>query len=361
MKVSDLKAMTNKPEIVEAWDVTAQDPIFLIHIKALKNTVPIPRHWCQKRRFLQNKRGFVKPPLELPDFVENTGISKIRDNNMNARKVLKQKLRERMQPKLGKMDIDYQVLYDAFFKHQTKPATLTKHGDTYFENKEYENKMKLFKPGRISEKLRVVLGIPENSQPPFIINMQRYGPPPSYPNLKIPGVNAPILDPTADITPNLWTPPVPEIKAVPVYDLKKKNEIEHWGDIREADEDDYSDMDEADLSISDVDDNDKIQVEGIFSGMGMDESSYTDNTKALGDIDMTNAVPNPNANINTSTIQCDTFYNVLEQKDVNIKEKEIYGSTFGYVIPEEKKEENQIKPEEQQPNKAKLKDTKYKF
>jgi splicing factor 3B subunit 2 len=359
MKISDLKAFTTKPEVVEAWDVTAQDPIFLINLKTLKNTIAVPKHWCQKRRFLQNKRGIIKPPLELPDFIENTGISKIRDNNTNVRKVLKQKLRERMQPKLGKMDIDYQVLYDAFFKHQTKPASLTKHGDIYYENKEYENKMRIFKPGRISEKLRVALGIPENSHPPFIINMQRYGPPPSYPNLKIPGVNAPILDPTAEVTPNLWTPPVAEVKAVAVYDFKKKHEIEHWGDVREADEDEYSEMDDNDLSISDVDDNEKIQVEGIFSGMGMDE--VNENTKAIGDIDMTNAVPNPNANINTNTIQSDTFYSVLEQKNVNIKDKEIYGSTFGYVMPEDNKEEKQIKQEEQAKPKEKPKDTKYKF
>lgn len=30
------------------------------------------------------------------------------------------------------------------------------------------------------------------SPPPWLINMQRYGPPPSYPNLRIPGLNAPI-------------------------------------------------------------------------------------------------------------------------------------------------------------------------
>lgn len=32
----------------------------------------------------------------------------------------------------------------------------------------------------------------EASPPPWIINMQRYGPPPSYPNLRIPGLNAPL-------------------------------------------------------------------------------------------------------------------------------------------------------------------------
>ena len=89
-------------------------------------------------------------------------------------KKLKQKQRERMQPKMGKMDIDYQVsfvfafgfapfallawflftlvselfsslvlfigcqvLHDAFFKYQTKPK-LTSLGDLYHEGKEFE-------------------------------------------------------------------------------------------------------------------------------------------------------------------------------------------------------------------------------
>jgi splicing factor 3B subunit 2 len=41
---------------------------------------------------------------------------------------LKSKMRERMQPKMGKLDIDYQKLHDAFFRFQTKP-TLTQHGE----------------------------------------------------------------------------------------------------------------------------------------------------------------------------------------------------------------------------------------
>jgi len=36
------------------------------------------------------------------------------------------------------------------------------------------------------------LGIGEDDPPPWLVNMQRYGPPPSYPHLRIPGLNAPI-------------------------------------------------------------------------------------------------------------------------------------------------------------------------
>jgi splicing factor 3B subunit 2 len=43
---------------------------------------------------------------------------------------MKQKARERMQPKMAKMDIDYNVLHDAFFRFQTKPK-LIGHADLY--------------------------------------------------------------------------------------------------------------------------------------------------------------------------------------------------------------------------------------
>ena len=51
-------------------------------------------------------------------------------------KSLKQKTRERVRPKLGKLTIDYQKLHDAFFKWQTKPH-MTIHGDLYYEVKQF--------------------------------------------------------------------------------------------------------------------------------------------------------------------------------------------------------------------------------
>ena len=57
------------------------------------------------------------------------------------------------------------------------------------QGKEYEIIKSDFKPGRMSPALRTALGINETSPPPWLYNMQRYGPPPAYPNLKIPGVN----------------------------------------------------------------------------------------------------------------------------------------------------------------------------
>lgn len=111
-------------------------------------------------------------------------------------KTMKSKMREKVRPKMGKIDIDYQKLHDAFFKWQTKPK-LTIHGDLYYEGKEFETRLKEKKPGDLSDELRISLGMPVGPNahkvpPPWLIAMQRYGPPPSYPNLKIPGLNSPI-------------------------------------------------------------------------------------------------------------------------------------------------------------------------
>lgn len=139
LSVAELKQLVNRPDVVEAHDVTAQDPRLLVYLKAYRNTVAIPRHWCHKRKYLQGKRGIEKPPFQLPDFIAETGIAKIRDSVMEqeALKKSKQKARDKMQPKMGKIDIDYQVLHDAFFKYQTKPK-ITGHGDLYYEGREFE-------------------------------------------------------------------------------------------------------------------------------------------------------------------------------------------------------------------------------
>ena len=160
--------------------------------------MPVPRHWCYKRKYLQGKRGFEKPPFKLPEFIRKTGIMEMRQalQEKEESKSLKAQMREKIRPKMGKIDIDYQKLHDAFFKWQTKPK-MTIHGDLYYEGKEFETRLKEKKPGDLSTELRTALGMPTGPNankcpPPWLIAMQRYGPPPSYPNIKIPGLNAPI-------------------------------------------------------------------------------------------------------------------------------------------------------------------------
>jgi splicing factor 3B subunit 2 len=140
LSVAALKQLVNRPDVVEMHDVTANDPKLLVYLKATRNTVPVPRHWCAKRKYLQGKRGFEKQAFDLPDFIKRTGIQTMRAavQEKEANKSLKQKMREKVRPKMGKIDIDYQKLHDAFFRYQTKPR-MTIHGDLYYEVNSFKN------------------------------------------------------------------------------------------------------------------------------------------------------------------------------------------------------------------------------
>lgn len=192
LSVAELKALVKKPELVDWTDTSASDPRLLVHIKSYRNVVPVPNHWSLKREYLSSKRGVEKAAFSLPKFIQETGIAEMRDAVLEKQDgaSLKQKQRERVQPKMGKLDIDYQKLYEAFFRHQTKPE-LTRYGEVYYEGKEYETNLRHLRPGELSEELKEALSIPPGAPPPWLINQQRFGPPPSYPSLKIPGLNAP--------------------------------------------------------------------------------------------------------------------------------------------------------------------------
>uniref|UniRef100_A0A3P8PY14 SAP domain-containing protein n=1 Tax=Astatotilapia calliptera TaxID=8154 RepID=A0A3P8PY14_ASTCA len=257
LTVAELKQLVARPDVVEMHDVTAQEPKLLVHLKATRNTVPVPRHWCFKRKYLQGKRGIEKPPFELPEFIRRTGIQEMREalQEKEDAKTMKTKMREKVRPKMGKIDIDYQKLHDAFFKWQIKPK-LTIHGDLYYEGKEFETRLKEKKPGDLSDELRIALGMPVGPNahkvpPPWLIAMQRYGPPPSYPNLKIPGLNSPIPENcTFGYHAGGWgKPPVDEM-GKPLYgdvfgtnsaDFQAKaeeEEVDHttWGELEPSDE-----------------------------------------------------------------------------------------------------------------------------
>ncbi|CAK7230685.1 hypothetical protein SCUCBS95973_007655 [Sporothrix curviconia] len=219
LSIAELKALVQNPEVVDWHDVSSSDPRLLVVIKAQKNVVPVPGHWSLKREYLSSKRGVEKPPFQLPAFIAETGITEMRDAVLEkqAEQTLKQKQRERVQPKMGKLDIDYQKLYDAFFRFQTKPS-LTRFGDVYYEGKEWETEYRNFKPGELSDALKEALNMPPGFPPPWLLQQQRIGPPPSYPNIKIPGLNATLPPGVAwGFAPGQWgKPPVDEYNR-PLY------------------------------------------------------------------------------------------------------------------------------------------------
>ncbi|KAH9989984.1 hypothetical protein BJV77DRAFT_645816 [Russula vinacea] len=261
LTVAELKQLVAKPEVVEWTDVSAADPRLLLHLKCYRNTIPIPAHWSAKRDYLQGKRGIEKPPFQLPSYIADTGIATQRDaiKEKEANMSLKAKTRERVQPKMGKIDIDYQKLHDAFFKFQTKPP-LTSFGEMYYEGKEFETSLKEKRPGDLSPELVEALSIPPLAPPPWLISMQRFGPPPSYPTLRIPGLNAPIPEGAQwGFHPGGWgKPPLDEYNR-PLYGdvfgvLPKTNDTAMgepvdknlWGELEPEEDEEEEESDEED-------------------------------------------------------------------------------------------------------------------
>ncbi|KAI8827283.1 uncharacterized protein EV422DRAFT_34683 [Fimicolochytrium jonesii] len=284
LTVAELKQLVRKPEVVDWVDVSAADPKLLVHLKSYRNSVPVPVHWQQKRKYLQGKRGIEKAPFELPDFIKATGIMEMRSavkDKEDASK-LKSKTRERHQPKMGKLDIDYQKLHDAFFRWQTKPK-FTIHGDVYYEGKEFETKLKAKKPGQLSEELKAALNMPPLAPPPWLINMQRYGPPPSYPQLKVAGLNAPIPEGAQwGYHPGGWGKPPVDEYGRPLYGdvfgtMAQEVPTEHvapiersrWGELEEEEEEEYAEETDEGEQEDEEEEDDTATESGLVTPSGI--------------------------------------------------------------------------------------------
>lgn len=356
--VADLKRRVRRADLVEAHDVTANDPDFLIQLKGIAGTVPVPRHWGRKRKYLQGKRGFEKPPFTLPDFIVKTGITDIRDivADDEAGQKAKQKNRGRVAPKMGAMDVDYRTLHDAFFKHQTKPQTLTGFGDLYYEGRELETRTKI-KPGDdLTPALREALGMSsESSPPPWLINMQRYGPPPGYPSLRIPGLNAPLPNEQCQYGYHNggWGKPPVDTYQRPLYggdpfgkpggvgqgdvipdgglvtsDGKSIVKGE-WGALPNADVDEGDDEvseEEEESSVEEMDqsEGEELEDDGMEEMLPMPPKvvpSAGDLRKARGDeTPMVDEGPKQ-------------LYTILETKQVSGQDGSVFGSEVQYVLP----------------------------
>lgn len=228
--LADLKAGTRRPQVVEWHDQDARDPVFLVSIKSQPNVVQVPDHWSSKRDYLANRRGFEKPPFQLPHYIQETGIQEMR--NGDADKTLKQLQRDRVQPKMGRLDLDYRKLHRAFFEKQSKPR-LFGFGDIYYEGRElsdvHSDAIELIKPGVVSNELRQALGIltSDRTPPPWLALMATIGKPPAYKDLILPGVDVPYANSGYR---DKVEPPTTD------YEL--------WGKLEEVDESEDEDEDE---------------------------------------------------------------------------------------------------------------------
>lgn len=201
------------------------------------------------------------------------------------------------------------------------------------------------KPGHISEELRAALGMTALTPPPWLINMQRYGPAPSYPSLKIPGLSAPLPDGAAfGYHPGGWGKPPVDEYGQPLYgDVfgtaggEDGGEIvvdrTRWGCFDEAAAEEESDEEDASSqgSAAEEDAADAQSTAGMDTPMTLDgASSMISGMETPDAIDLRKRA-------GTETPGGDTpkeLYHVVKERAVDVAGSgQIFGSEKVYSLP----------------------------
>lgn len=202
-----LKSISKYPQLIDLTDTNSMYPIINTKIKSNKNQVQPPNNWKNKKSYLSfNKSSFIsKKPFELPDIIKLTEIQNLRVNDITTNSsTLKETSRNKVQPKLNSLDLNFEKLYNIFFKigKNWKPKNLLPYGDLFYENRNLIkdnsqnliNLNKKFKPGFLSDDLLKILNINKKNDnsfflPPWCKNFKKFGTPPSYKTMKIPNIN----------------------------------------------------------------------------------------------------------------------------------------------------------------------------
>lgn len=165
-------------ELVGQHDGNAVDPLFTVRMKVEPHTVPVPFHWHLQRTFLSRQADREAAVGIVPPEVAALGIEKIRATK-------------------DKMANPNQMAFVSCFmtgtplQRKNYHVTLTRAGDVFYEGK-WRPKA-YHTPGALSKRLRQALGIGPTAPPPWLYSMQTMRRlPPAYPDLRIPGLNAPI-------------------------------------------------------------------------------------------------------------------------------------------------------------------------
>ncbi|PRT52914.1 hypothetical protein B9G98_00534 [Wickerhamiella sorbophila] len=173
ISLATLKEHTGRPELVQLWDADAKDPLFLIQLKSAPGVVQVPPTW--QSSFFKS-RFYRRPAYRLPQNISDTGIMDLRDVYEDEQETLTQKSRQRVQPKLGKLDVDFRKLHAAFFKFQQKPR-LSSFGSVYDPSKQQAADVNFdqFTPGVLSDRLRGALGLGPHDEPPWAKTQEKIG------------------------------------------------------------------------------------------------------------------------------------------------------------------------------------------
>lgn len=325
--IADLKSSTSRPLAVEWFDVDAPDPYMVVKLKTLPNAVDVPSHWQQKKDYLSSKRGVERPPFKLPKYIADTGISDMRNHDEDSLKKLQ---RDRVQPKMGKLDIDYQKLHDAFFKYQTKPKLLA-FGEVYYEGREKidanRHQIQHMRPGKISRDLRAAVGLPENdkSAPPWVVLMNEFGKPPAYSHCIIPGVDVEYSNLGYKLARDQdWE----GINMVDVpwgkMEEGEETEEEEEEDEEEAEEEGEEEDDEEEEKLQEKEIEKKDYLEDENEPEKVDISEYSQIKTQFGDTQTTSSP--------TSAVTKESLYRVLKEKNLESVNDGLVENRLAYEI-----------------------------
>jgi len=238
-------------------------------------------------------------------------------------------------------------LHDAFFRYQTKPF-MTGPGDLYYEGKEFEIHLREKRPGEFSEDLKTSLGMTEGGPPPWLINMQRYGPPPSFPNLKIAGLNAPIPEGASyGYHPGGWGKPPVDEYGRPLYgdvfgsgankdidyhkiEVDRLRVAGHWGELEEEEEEEEEEEDDDDEDISgDEDDEDVSGAVSVQSNLESGASSVVSGMETPESLDLRKSRGEGTGDTTPSEAP-KALYQVLSTQDAGSARGQFMASTHTY-------------------------------
>jgi len=195
----------------------------------------------------------------------------------------------------------------------------------------------------------------DNIPPPWLVNMQRYGPPPSYSALKIPGLNAPL--PSSDCQYGYhvggWGKPPVDNFGRPLYggnpfDMpssltngdgvpkeglvtsdNKTLESKEWGALPIGG--DHDNSDEEDESDEEMEESDSEEEEQVEEGEEQEEGN--DNSMPPPPPPTTRSEPVDLRKNASDTSQVKELYTVLEEKTTSHGQQQVFGSQVQYAVP----------------------------
>merc|ERR1712032_1486466 len=118
------KQLSLKAEEVFSFDTTAEDPHTLLYLKSVFDSWEVPTNW-DRRRCKTMTSCDPSALFVLPSFLLSTGVSAIRNHGLYDIDNTSHPGRNRIRPKSSRIQLNYDVLRDAFFKYQSKPENKT--------------------------------------------------------------------------------------------------------------------------------------------------------------------------------------------------------------------------------------------